>query len=340
MLEFAATTNLTGGLALLQEHRAAVELLRLALIEAGTPYAAPVEAVCALLPGPSPADVAAAKALARRGPPREQVGLDLAPFGLTTRRSTAMTWYDVLLWGVLPYVVIAVLVSGTIWRYRYDRFGWTTRSSQLYESRLLRIGSPLFHFGLLVVIVGHVDRPGHPEELDRRRRALAGGLPRPGARCSAAVAGFCTLVGVGLLIYRAAPPGPVFMRDHPQRQAHVRGARRRDRRGPGHDVARRRGRRGTQLPRSPSRRGSDRSSCSNPTSTAMAGSASRSSCTPLIGMALFALWPFTRLVHAFTAPMRYLFRPYIVYRSREAGTAARRPRPGWEAVGPEASRRR
>jgi len=81
VLEFAATTDLTGGLALLQEHRAAVELLRLALIDAGTPYAAPVEAVCALLPGPSPADVATAKALARSGPPREQVGLDLAPFG-------------------------------------------------------------------------------------------------------------------------------------------------------------------------------------------------------------------------------------------------------------------
>ena len=60
----------------------------------------------------------------------------------------------------------------------------------------------------------------------------------------------------------------------------------------------------------------------------------------LIGMALFALWPFTRLVHAFTAPVQYLFRPYIVYRSRDTGTAARRPRPGWEAVGPEASRRR
>jgi len=81
VLEFAATTDRTGGLALLQEHRAALELLRLALVEAATPYAAPVEAVCALLPGPSPTDVAAAKALARSGPPREQVGLDLAPFG-------------------------------------------------------------------------------------------------------------------------------------------------------------------------------------------------------------------------------------------------------------------
>ncbi|MGH3767643.1 MAG: nitrate reductase molybdenum cofactor assembly chaperone [Pseudonocardiaceae bacterium] len=80
VLEFAATTDLSGGLELLQVHRAGIELLRLALLDAGTPYAAPVEAVCALLPGPSPADVAAAKALARTGPPREQVGLELAPF--------------------------------------------------------------------------------------------------------------------------------------------------------------------------------------------------------------------------------------------------------------------
>ncbi len=80
VLEYAATADLADGLALLQEHRAGLELLRLALLDAGTHYAAPVEAICALLPGPSPDDVAAAKALARTGPPREQVGLDLAPF--------------------------------------------------------------------------------------------------------------------------------------------------------------------------------------------------------------------------------------------------------------------
>lgn len=37
----------------------------------------------------------------------------------------------------------------------------------------------------------------------------------------------------------------------------------------------------------------------------------------IIGLTLFALWPFTRLVHAFSAPIAYLFRPYIVYRSRD-----------------------
>lgn len=78
--EYAATADLVDGLALLQEHRPGLELLRLALLDAGTPYAAPVEALCALLPGPSPHDVAAARALARSGPPREQVGLELAPF--------------------------------------------------------------------------------------------------------------------------------------------------------------------------------------------------------------------------------------------------------------------
>lgn len=81
VLEYAATGDLVDGLALLQEHRAGLELLRLALLDVDAPWAAVLEAVCALLPGPSPADVTAAKALARSGPPHEQVGLDLAPFG-------------------------------------------------------------------------------------------------------------------------------------------------------------------------------------------------------------------------------------------------------------------
>ena len=49
----------------------------------------------------------------------------------------------------------------------------------------------------------------------------------------------------------------------------------------------------------------------------------------LIGMLLFATWPFTRLVHAFSAPVGYLFRPYVVYRRRrvadDAPDLARQP---------------
>jgi nitrate reductase gamma subunit len=53
----------------------------------------------------------------------------------------------------------------------------------------------------------------------------------------------------------------------------------------------------------------------------------------LVASALFALWPFTRLVHVFSAPVGYLTRPYIVYRSRDTQLGNRRPRRGWERVG-------
>ena len=68
-----------------------------------------------------------------------------------------------LLWVVVPYICLTTFVVGHVWRYRYDKFGWTTRSSQLYEDRLLRIGSPLFHFGIIGVFFGHVIGLGIPE---------------------------------------------------------------------------------------------------------------------------------------------------------------------------------
>ena len=39
---------------------------------------------------------------------------------------------DLLLWVALPYLALATFVVGHIWRYKYDKFGWTTRSSQMY----------------------------------------------------------------------------------------------------------------------------------------------------------------------------------------------------------------
>jgi nitrate reductase gamma subunit len=53
------------------------------------------------------------------------------------------------------------------------------------------------------------------------------------------------------------------------------------------------------------------------------------------GMLLFIVWPFTRLVHAFSAPFGYIFRPYIIYRDRgdSATPGSRATRPGWERVG-------
>lgn len=76
VLEYAALADPDDGLLLLQEYRPSLELLKFALLEAGTPYASLLEAVCATLPGPSPADSAAVHRMAAAGPPAEQVGLD------------------------------------------------------------------------------------------------------------------------------------------------------------------------------------------------------------------------------------------------------------------------
>ncbi len=48
--------------------------------------------------------------------------------------------------------------------------------------------------------------------------------------------------------------------------------------------------------------------------------------------ALFALWPFTRLVHAFTAPLGYIFWPYVLYRTRDAHEGSRARCRGWDKI--------
>ena len=79
VLEFAAVVDPAAGERLLQQFRPSLELLRLALVERGTPYAGVVAAVCDTLPGASPADRAAVMAMAGRPRPTETVGLGPSP---------------------------------------------------------------------------------------------------------------------------------------------------------------------------------------------------------------------------------------------------------------------
>ncbi len=67
-----------------------------------------------------------------------------------------MSQGSIVLYGVLPYVAVAVFAAGTWWRYRRDQYGWGARSSQLLESRVLRWSSVVFHVGVFAAIGGHV----------------------------------------------------------------------------------------------------------------------------------------------------------------------------------------
>jgi len=63
---------------------------------------------------------------------------------------------SVILYAILPYAALTVFAVGTVWRYRSDQYGWGARSTQFLESRVLRFGSTIFHLGVLAAIGGHV----------------------------------------------------------------------------------------------------------------------------------------------------------------------------------------
>jgi nitrate reductase delta subunit len=81
VLEFTALGDAARGERLLTEHRAGLELIRLALEEQRSPWAWVLQAVSATLPPVAAADREAVLRLAQQGPPTEEVGLD--PYGAT-----------------------------------------------------------------------------------------------------------------------------------------------------------------------------------------------------------------------------------------------------------------
>jgi nitrate reductase gamma subunit len=67
-----------------------------------------------------------------------------------------MSQGELILYAAVPYAAIATFLVGHWWRYRRDQYRWTARSTQLLESRWLMYGSTIFHFGALAAIGGHV----------------------------------------------------------------------------------------------------------------------------------------------------------------------------------------
>ena len=75
VLEYAATIDQELGWGLLLDHRAGLELLRMSLRDAGSPWAGAVEAVTATMPPLRGDEREAVRRLAAEGPPEEEVGL-------------------------------------------------------------------------------------------------------------------------------------------------------------------------------------------------------------------------------------------------------------------------
>ncbi|WP_439477850.1 respiratory nitrate reductase subunit gamma [Brevundimonas sp.] len=60
-----------------------------------------------------------------------------------------------IVFGVYPYIAMAVLVIGSILRFDREQYTWRTGSSQLLRRKQLMLGSVLFHLGILAIFAGH-----------------------------------------------------------------------------------------------------------------------------------------------------------------------------------------
>jgi nitrate reductase gamma subunit len=96
---------------------------------------------------------------------------------------------------------MTVFVVGLIWRWRTDSYGWNARSSQLLEGRVQRYASVIFHLGVLAAIGGHVLGILVPESWTEAL-GISDGAYHVVAVIGGVTAGTAVVVGLSMLIYR------------------------------------------------------------------------------------------------------------------------------------------
>lgn len=225
-------------------------------------------------------------------------------------------------WATLPYVAFTSFVLGHLWRYRNDQFGWTTRSSQIYESRLLKLGSPLFHFGMLGVIGGHVLGVLIPQSWTAAI-GISEHVYHLVAVTAGTAAGLAVLAGVVLLAYRRFTVAAVRRATTTNDKfmylllagALLTGLLN----TVGSNLLW-----GTYNYRETVSPWFRSLFTATPEPGLMVGTPWTFQAHGLLVLTLIGVWPYTRLVHMFSAPVGYLVRPYVVYRSKPADTTDKR----------------
>lgn len=227
------------------------------------------------------------------------------------------------IFGIYPYIALSVLLIGTIARYERDPFTWKSSSSQLLRRKQLILGSVLFHVGVLTIFFGHlfglltplwlIEALGVSHQAKQILAVVVGG-----------VAGVAALAGGIILIHRRLSDPRIRATSSPMDIAilvllllqlclgmatiaisvqHLDG---------GEMVK--------------FMMWAQAIFTFDPNAAAYVDDAPLLfQLHVLLGLTIFILFPFSRLVHMLSAPVRYLWRPgYQVVRSRRQTTSANR----------------
>ena len=229
-----------------------------------------------------------------------------------------------LLFGIYPYIALAVLILGSIIRYDREPYTWRSGSSQLLRRKQLIWGSVLFHLGVLFIFAGHLvglltpivifDTLGISHSAKQTLAVVAGGI-----------AGVMAIIGATLLVHRRLFDPRVRASSSttdtliiillwvqlflglstiPTSLAHL----------DGYEMVK-------------FMSWAQGIFTFNPDAASYVADAALVFKLHLfLGLTIFLLFPFTRLVHMLSAPVRYLWRPgYQVVRQRNGGSVNRVP---------------
>jgi nitrate reductase gamma subunit len=226
------------------------------------------------------------------------------------------------LFGVYPYIALTIFFLGSLIRFDRDQYTWKSDSSQLLKVGQLRWGSNLFHIGVLFLFFGHTVGMLTPHAV--YEHFISAGNKQLMAMISGGLAGLLGFIGVSLLLHRRlsepririnsktsdivllvlavaatgaglghrAAVGPASGRQHDDEAGRLGAAHR-------HPAAR----------------------CAV---DLLAEAGWLFKLHMFLGMTIFVVFPFTRLVHVWSgfASVAYLFRPYQLVRARRLNVPA------------------
>lgn len=235
-----------------------------------------------------------------------------------------MTTLDNFLFGVYPYICLAVFLLGSLIRFDRDQYTWKSDSSQLLRAGQLRWGSNLFHVGVLFLFFGHTFGMLTPHFI--YEPFISAGAKQVVAMVSGGLFGVLGFIGISLLLHRRLTDPRIRVNSKtsdivllwllwlqlalglatiPLSAQHLDGSMMMRLAGWAQAIV-------TFQAGAPA---------------LLAGAGFVFKMHMFLGMSIFLIFPFTRLVHVWSGfgSVAYLVRPYQVVRSRRLGMTPRKP---------------
>lgn len=111
-----------------------------------------------------------------------------------------MNAFDNFLFGLFPYIALTIFLLGSLIRFDRDQYTWKSDSSQLLKAGQLRVGSNLFHVGVLFLFFGHFFGMLTPHFV--YESFIDAGSKQMMAMVSGGIAGLLAFIGVTILLHR------------------------------------------------------------------------------------------------------------------------------------------